>query len=308
MLTLKVSEVWSGFPLHKMDRWDLCETSVLILGNSNGNSARNPSRPLPLRRTEPWSEEPLTWSERVDGMTTWCLKVRFPMIRWCQGILTWFYGDFLLVSTKNGLQFLVLPTTHQQFVVALRSGRDFTKDLEPCFHLRTGTKLLRSLLQNMVNPLNPSEISPFYFDIDKGNPSKSRDFLYLGTYLWSGGGFFRSLKRPPSDFATWKRPPSKVGDRWDLILKFDGYDGVKSRSPQNLGHETSHLCCMGVLLLGGGGPIWLWHPLHAQKKSSLFLATLPQMKLRLNLGLASKCCKSRGAGNYFRTHWQMLQL
>lgn len=214
-------------PLHKMDRWidpgihrGLCHCGEPSLEAKSRGAERHG-----------WDDDYLMPK-----------KVRFfPLIRWYQGFLTWLYGDFQLVSSKNGLQFWWFQTTSPPAV--LTCGPQVRQRL----HKRLGAMLppedWESLgsLQNKtmekthgVNPLVKSlqneTLRILFLTLVSGKtPPYRRDFRCRIWYVprsvrwWC---FSRSLKRPPSDFATWKRPPPKVGEWWegDFLLMRTGSD------------------------------------------------------------------------------------
>ena len=163
------------------------------------------------------------------------------MIRWYQGFLTWLYGDFQLVSSKNGLHFI-------------GGSNDFTSsssDLWPSGQAETSQKTwshaatwglgefgIFAKQNHGENPwgkpicksLQNETLRILFLTLVSGKtPPYRRDFRCRIWYVprsvrwWC---FSRSLKRPPSDFATWKRPPPKVGEWWegDFLLMRTGSD------------------------------------------------------------------------------------
>ena len=188
-----IGYVWSGCPLHKMDRWDRQESIVA--------SATAENRALKRRA-----------ADLNEWMGWWLLDaklVRFSHDQMISGILTWLYGDFQLVSSKNGLQFWWFQTTSPPAV--LTCGPQVRQRL----HKRLGAMLppedWESLgsLQNKtmekthgVNPfVNPSKmrLSGFYFwHWFPGKPLHIVGIsdVVFGTYRdRSGGGVFPGVWR-----------------------------------------------------------------------------------------------------------------
>lgn len=181
-------------PLHKID--GSCQESIVA-------SATAENRALKRRAG---GAERMGWDD--DYLMP--KKVRFfPLIRWYQGFLTWLYGDFQLVSAKNGLQFWWFQTTSPPAV--LTCGPQVRQRL----HKRLGAMLppedWESLgsLQNKtmekthgVNPfVNPSKmrLSGFYFwHWFPGKPLHIVGIsdVVFGTYRdRSGGGVFPGVWR-----------------------------------------------------------------------------------------------------------------